>query len=227
MAGRAGETVVHRALVGMEELVRLERIVVDHPAAAQVALDRRQVHVVVVASTGELVEAVQQEVEADDLEGGQRVVGGRLVGRVGGQGARAQRERQPAKKGCGMRGHRSGSQEFRDSLGPLQRDCISSTAPSTQPASQIVSASGGRAERVRCRVVPWRCRAWWIEGVKRAGPACGHGVCLAVSLKPVRTELVEVPARGFDRLSPNGGDGACQITRSGLPSAGRRAPGGW
>ena len=39
VAGRAGEAVVHRALVRMTELVRLERVLVRAPAAFQVVPD--------------------------------------------------------------------------------------------------------------------------------------------------------------------------------------------
>jgi hypothetical protein len=57
----------------VQELVRRERIVVDHPAVVEVVLDRREVGVVVVLRRVVPVEQVQQEVEADDVRGGDPV----------------------------------------------------------------------------------------------------------------------------------------------------------
>jgi hypothetical protein len=52
----------------VRELVDAERIVVDHPRPAQVALDRVPADVVVVRAAGRAVEIAQQQVERDDLE---------------------------------------------------------------------------------------------------------------------------------------------------------------
>src|SRR6185295_567599 len=67
-ARRAREAVVHRSLIRVAELVDVVRVGVGDPAALEVALDRRQAGVVIVALEGAPVELVQQQVEADDLE---------------------------------------------------------------------------------------------------------------------------------------------------------------
>src|SRR6185369_9307662 len=72
---RAREAVIDRALVRVRELVDVERIVVGSPAAAQLPADRLHRDVVVLLVAAEVVVgAVEEEVEADDLERRQRVV---------------------------------------------------------------------------------------------------------------------------------------------------------
>eukprot|EP01136_Pigoraptor_vietnamica_P029142 Opistho-1_new@87099 len=89
-AARAGGPVVQRALVGVGELVDVERVVVDHPGPAQVAADRRAADVVIGRAAEAPVVAVQQEVEADDLQRRDDVA---LVGCAGGAGSRFRRWR--------------------------------------------------------------------------------------------------------------------------------------
>ncbi len=75
----AREPVVHRALVRVPELVHDERILVHHPARMQVVADRGEAGVVRLADRV-AVELVQQQVEADDLRGRDRVTLARLDG---------------------------------------------------------------------------------------------------------------------------------------------------
>src|SRR5262249_54587532 len=64
----AGESVVHRSLVGMAELVDGEAIAVDDPWAAQVALDRREARIEIAAAEYGSIGEIQERVEAHDLE---------------------------------------------------------------------------------------------------------------------------------------------------------------
>jgi len=73
----ARETVVHRPLIRMPELVDRERIVVDDPAVMQIASDRREVRVVILAG-GVPVGQIQQDVETEDLERRKKVTLARL-----------------------------------------------------------------------------------------------------------------------------------------------------
>src|SRR6266540_34438 len=73
----ARESVIHRSLIRMPELVGRERIVVDDPAVMQIAADRREVRVVILAS-GVPVGQIQQDVETDDLERRKKVTLARL-----------------------------------------------------------------------------------------------------------------------------------------------------
>src|SRR5439155_6774818 len=70
------ESVIHRPLVGMSELVGLEWIAVHDPAAVQVASDRREVTVVVAVEWP--VDEVYEDIEADDLERGDEIAFSRL-----------------------------------------------------------------------------------------------------------------------------------------------------
>src|SRR6185295_6510983 len=106
---------------GVAELVDAERVAVGDPAAAQVAADRIEADVVVVAAAEGMVEAVEQEIETEDFEGRQCVVLALLaLGRKTGDGrARGRRfvlrdpkrlRRSDECRFCGARGasHASG-----------------------------------------------------------------------------------------------------------------------
>ena len=67
--GRARKPMVHRALIGMPELVYFKRVVIGAPTAAHVALDRRKAGVVIISVDEAPVEPVQQKVKAEDFEG--------------------------------------------------------------------------------------------------------------------------------------------------------------
>ena len=65
--GRSREAVIHRSLVRMSQLIGRERIAILVPSTVQIAPDRRQVALVVVADVIAVVQ-VEENVEADDLE---------------------------------------------------------------------------------------------------------------------------------------------------------------
>src|SRR5690242_13370163 len=69
---RSRERVVHRSLVGVTELIDVERVGVDDPAAVQVVADRVQVACEIITEHVPVI-LIQKEVEADDLECGNRV----------------------------------------------------------------------------------------------------------------------------------------------------------
>src|SRR6185503_18885330 len=97
-SGRAREAVVHRALVGVAELVGPERIVVGAPAAAQVLPDRGRADGVIAAAAAAAeipVVPVEQDVEADNFQGRNVVALARLYFRrcIGIRGPCGRRQR--------------------------------------------------------------------------------------------------------------------------------------
>jgi len=81
---RSGKAVVHRALIGMTELVGLERVPIGAPATAQVAPDAGTRHAVVVTLSAEVaIRSIEQDLEPQNLRGREAVVRlGALLGGV-------------------------------------------------------------------------------------------------------------------------------------------------
>jgi hypothetical protein len=80
-AGRAGEAVIDRTLVRMQELVDVERIAVRHPTAVQIAPPGAHADIVVGGVLDErVVHAIEKGIEADDFKCRQQVVLGRRAG---------------------------------------------------------------------------------------------------------------------------------------------------
>lgn len=67
-AVRSRDPVIHRALIGMQELIDLEWIVVDHPGAAQIAADRGRRHLVVGRTDHQPSSEIHRRVHRDDLD---------------------------------------------------------------------------------------------------------------------------------------------------------------
>ena len=67
-AVRPGDPVIHRPLVGMPELIDLERIVVDDPGAAQIAADRGRRHLEVAGSISRRPAEIHGRVHRHDLD---------------------------------------------------------------------------------------------------------------------------------------------------------------
>ena len=67
-AVRPGDAVIHRPLVGMPELIDLERIVVDDPGAAQIAADRGRRHLEVGGIEQQAPSEIHGRVHRHDLD---------------------------------------------------------------------------------------------------------------------------------------------------------------
>ena len=67
-AVRPGDPVIHRPLVGMPELIDLERIVVDDPGAAQIAADRGRRHLEVGGIEQQAPSEIHGRVHRHDLD---------------------------------------------------------------------------------------------------------------------------------------------------------------
>ena len=72
-AVRPRDAVIHRALIRMQELIDLERVVVDHPGAAQVAADRRRRHLEFGGIAQQPPGKIDRCVHRDDLDGWKNV----------------------------------------------------------------------------------------------------------------------------------------------------------
>ena len=65
---------IHRALVGMPELIDLKRILVDDPRAPQVAADRGGGHLKGLRFVDSTAGQIEDGVHSDDLSDGQEIV---------------------------------------------------------------------------------------------------------------------------------------------------------
>ncbi len=67
-AVRPRDPVIHRTLIGMQELIDLEWVVVDHPRAAKIAADRRRRHPVGGGIDEQPSNEIDSRVHRDDLD---------------------------------------------------------------------------------------------------------------------------------------------------------------
>jgi hypothetical protein len=108
----------------MAELVDVERIVVGAPTAPEVAPDRRKTDGIVLAlASATVIEAIDQDIEADDLERGKRVVdrrGRHLAGRAEAFARRRSAARRRARRFTG--GDRIGAMRGRQRRAERERD---------------------------------------------------------------------------------------------------------